>query len=161
MQPHRRRAGPAVEAESDWALAQVGDIILGVSHIKNAGFGRAVFEFEENRACGRGVLDFLAVNLERVFGYHVLFFGDRRLFFVFWFFRWLLSGFFRLRLRLRLLGQAGAGCEEQRSEAKAAKRMFHRHQISPNEPRQMHNSNVRHRKRESRQRQLAKQMGHG
>src|SRR5690348_9321200 len=98
MQPNGRRAGTTVEAESNGALARVGDIILGISHIKNASFGRAVFEFEENRACGPSVLDFLAVNLERVLRYHALLFRNRGFLFVLRFFRRFFSGLLRLGL---------------------------------------------------------------
>src|SRR5260370_17321164 len=101
MQPHRRGTGAAVEAEGEGPLARVADIILGISDVEDAGLGRAVFEFQEDGAGRRGVLDLLPADLHRMLRLNNFFFWNRWLFFFFLLFR----RFIRLR-RVLLVGGA-------------------------------------------------------
>src|SRR2546427_6352492 len=123
MQPNRRRARAAVEAEGDGALAGIANVILGVGHVKNAGFGRAVCQFKKDRASSGGVLYFLAADFEGMLGRNAFFFRDGGLFFFLRFFRGLFRGFFRLRLLL--LGRAKIRCQKKRSATEQSNGISH------------------------------------
>src|ERR1700674_66473 len=104
MQPHRSGTRTAVEAEGKRALACVADVVLGIGNVEDAGFGRAVFELQEDGASRRGILDLLPADLQGVLGLNDFFFRRWRLLFFFRLFR----SFVRSRLRRRrwLLAEA-------------------------------------------------------
>src|SRR5260370_4468207 len=87
MQPHRSGTWAAVEAERERALARVADVILGIGDIENAGFGRAVFELQEDGAGRGGVFDLLPANFQRMLRLNNFLFGNGRLLFFFRLFR--------------------------------------------------------------------------
>src|SRR5260370_17040646 len=93
MQPPRGATGAAVEAEGEGPLARVADIILGIGDVEDAGLGRAVFQFQEEGAGRRGVLDLLPADPQRMLRLNNFFFGNGRLLFFFRLFR----RFIRLR----------------------------------------------------------------
>src|SRR5260370_40974915 len=113
MAPNGGGTGAAVEAEGEGPLARVADIILGISDVEDAGLGRAVFEFQEDGAGRRGVLDLLPADLQRMLRLNNFFFGNGWLFFFFRLFR----RFIRLR-RLLLLGAAEIRSEEEHSDGR-------------------------------------------
>src|SRR6266851_4711444 len=111
MQPNGGGSRAAVEAEGEGALARVADIILGIGDVEDAGLGRAVFEFQEDGAGRRGVLDLLPADLQRMLRLNYFFFGNGRLLFFFRLFR----RFIRLR-RLLLLGEAEIRSKEKQRD---------------------------------------------
>src|SRR5262249_49172696 len=86
MQPDGSRTWASIEGEGDRALRGVAHVILRVGDVEDAGFRRAIFELEQHRAGGRGVLDLLAADARGVLGLDGFLFR-RRLFFLFRFFR--------------------------------------------------------------------------
>src|SRR5207302_5643963 len=111
MQPHGRRTWAAVEAEGDRALTRVADVILGIGHVKDAGLGRAIFKFQEDRASRRSVFDLLPADLQGMLGLNDFFLRNGGFLFFFRLFHW----FFRLR-RLLLLGEAEIRPKEKQSD---------------------------------------------
>src|ERR1700674_736945 len=87
MQPHGSGTRAAVEAEGEGALARVADIVLGIGDVKDASFGRAVFELQEDCASRRGVLNLLPANFQRMLRLNNFLFGNGRLLFFFRLFR--------------------------------------------------------------------------
>src|SRR5882757_65517 len=83
MQPHRSGTRTAVETESEWALARLADVILGISDIEYAGLGCAVFELQEDGAGGRGIFDLLPANFDGMFCLNDFFFRSWGLLFLF------------------------------------------------------------------------------
>src|SRR6266403_44014 len=111
MQPHGSGTRAAVEAEGEGALARVADIVLGIGDIEDAGFGRAIFELQEDGAGRRGVLDLLPANFQRMLRRNNFLFGYGRLLF---FFR-LFCGFSR-RWRWLLLRETQTYAQEKQRD---------------------------------------------
>src|SRR2546430_10601525 len=117
MQPHRRGTRASVEAESKRPMAWVANIILGVSDVENAGFRRAVFKLQQNRAGRRRVFDFLSADLQGMLGLNDFFLRSWRLLFFFRLFRGLI-----LR-RCPLLGKAQIRSQEPQSDSTQIKNL--------------------------------------
>ena len=111
MQPHGSGTRATVEAEGEWALARVADVIFGIGDVENAGFGRAIFELQEDGAGRRGVFDLLPANFQRMLRLNNFLFGYGRLLF---FFR-LFCGFFR-RWRWLLLRETQIYAQEKQRD---------------------------------------------
>src|SRR6266403_3076835 len=98
MQPHGSGTRTAIEAEGKGALARVADILLGIGNVEDAGFGRAVFELQEDGAGRRGVFDLPPANFQRMLRLNNFLFGNGRLLFFFRLFRSFIRWWRRLLL---------------------------------------------------------------
>src|SRR5439155_7464620 len=109
MQPDGRGAGTAVERKGDRALREVPRAVFGVGDMENGRGGFVFIIAEQNRACVCGVIDFLPVNRDAVFGFDDLFLGFAGLRFVFIGFGGRLVGGFFGGFVVRFRGCFGGG----------------------------------------------------
>src|SRR6267143_2195648 len=157
VQPNGGGTRSAIEAECNWALACIADIIFSISHVEDAGFGRPVFEYQQHGSGRRGVLDLLSAKLQRMLGLNNFFFRNGRLLFIFRLFR----GFLRRRLR-RLMGETETCPKEKRcGETQKTMRTHHGRQCSFLYPQETKIGDVRHRMRERGHRQSVRSASRG
>src|ERR1700731_3460290 len=112
MQPHGGGTRAAIEAEGEWALARVADVIFGIGDVEDAGLGRAIFELQKDGAGRRGVFDLLPANFQRMLRLNDFFFGYGRLLFFLRLFRSF------IRWWRRLLRKTQTYPQEKRREGK-------------------------------------------